>query len=201
MKFFILFLGFTLWLFGAQNLELIKGQALFLQLDKKNFISLKNKDENISVFNHPTNKEKILAIFSLAYKNPPKSTKLVAFYKDKKEEFFIQTLQGNYKSEKLNVENKKIFPPKAVKDRIDKEQKEAKEIYNSYTPEALFDGSFKIPLNSFITSDFGKTRTFNEKVATYHSGIDFRASIGTAIYAVNSGIVKIAKIFLKLIWK
>ncbi|MBJ6739850.1 M23 family peptidase, partial [Campylobacter jejuni] len=25
-----LFLSFTLWLFGAQNLELIKGQVLFL---------------------------------------------------------------------------------------------------------------------------------------------------------------------------
>lgn len=42
MKALWLFLSLTLWLFGAQNLELIKGQALFLELDKKDFLSLKN---------------------------------------------------------------------------------------------------------------------------------------------------------------
>ncbi|EAL6838762.1 M23 family peptidase, partial [Campylobacter jejuni] len=37
MKALWILLSLTLWLFGAQNLELIKGQALFLELDKKNF--------------------------------------------------------------------------------------------------------------------------------------------------------------------
>lgn len=193
MKALWLFLSLTLWLFGTQNFELIKGQALFLELDKKDFISLKNEDKILATFPHPKNQEKILAIFSLPYKNPPQNTKLTALYKNKKEEIFIKTLEGNYKSEKLSVENKKIFPPKAVKERITKEFKEANAIYSSYTPKALFDGSFNTPLNSFITSDFGKARTFNEKVASYHSGTDFRAAVGTPIYAANSGIVKIAK--------
>ncbi|HAN0587616.1 TPA: M23 family metallopeptidase [Campylobacter jejuni] len=193
MKALWLFLSLTLWLFGAQNLELIKGQALFLELDKKDFLSLKNNDKNIPTFTHPKNQEKVLAIFSLPYKNPPQNTKLIAFYKDKKEEIFIKTLEGNYKSEKLQVENKKIFPPKTIQERITKELKEANAIYSSYAPKALFNGAFNIPLNSFITSDFGKTRTFNEKVASYHSGTDFRAATGTPIYAANSGVVKIAK--------
>ncbi|EKS3205931.1 M23 family metallopeptidase [Campylobacter coli] len=193
MKALWLFLSLTLWLFGAQNLELIKGQALFLELDKKDFLSLKNNGKNIPTFTHPKNQEKVLAIFSLPYKNPPQNTKLIALYKNKKEEIFIKTLEGNYKSEKLSVENKKIFPPKAVKERIAKEFKEANAIYSSYTPKALFDDSFNTPLDSFITSDFGKARTFNEKVASYHSGTDFRAAVGTPIYAANSGIVKIAK--------
>ncbi|MEE6548701.1 M23 family peptidase, partial [Campylobacter jejuni] len=193
MKALWLFLSLTLWLFGAQNLELIKGQALFLELDKKDFLSLKNNGKNIPTFTHLKNQEKVLAIFSLPYKNPPQNTKLIAFYKDKKEEIFIKTLEGNYKSEKLQVENKKIFPPKTIQERITKELKEANAIYSSYTPKALFNGAFNIPLNSFITSDFGKARTFNEKVASYHSGTDFRAATGTPIYAANSGVVKIAK--------
>ncbi len=41
MKALWILLSLTLWLFGAQNLELIKGQALFLELDKKDFLSLK----------------------------------------------------------------------------------------------------------------------------------------------------------------
>ncbi|HEF1653574.1 TPA: M23 family peptidase, partial [Campylobacter jejuni] len=75
MKALWLFLSLTLWLFGAQNLELIKGQALFLELDKKDFLSLKNNDKNIPTFTHPKNQEEVLAIFSLPYKNPPKNTK------------------------------------------------------------------------------------------------------------------------------
>ncbi|MCW1674040.1 M23 family peptidase, partial [Campylobacter jejuni] len=41
MKALWILLSLTLWLV-AQNLELIKGQALFLELDKKDFLSLKN---------------------------------------------------------------------------------------------------------------------------------------------------------------
>ncbi|MBM0636643.1 M23 family metallopeptidase [Campylobacter sp. VicNov18] len=193
MKFFLVFLSFSLWLFGSQNLELIKGQTLILDFNKKDFIALKKNDQNIPTFTHPKNQEKILAIFALSYKNPPLNTKLIAFYKNKKEEILIKTLQGHYKSEKLNVENKKIFPPKTEQKRIAKEFQQANVIYNSYTPKALFDSTFNMPLNSAITSDFGKARTFNEKVASYHSGTDFKASINTPIYATNSGIVKIAK--------
>lgn len=57
MKALWILLSLTLWLFGAQNLELIKGQALFLELDKK-ILSLKNNDKNIPTFAHPKNQEK-----------------------------------------------------------------------------------------------------------------------------------------------
>ncbi|MGH2326786.1 M23 family metallopeptidase [Campylobacter taeniopygiae] len=188
----LLFCFFTC-AFGAQEIKLIKGQAIFLELDKNNFIELKNQNKIIPTFNHPKNKNKILAIFALPYKNPPKSIKLIAIYKNKQQEFIINALEGNYKSEQIQVAKNKVFPPKNVQDRIKKEFQEANEIYASYTPKPLYDGTFAIPLASFITSDFGKARIFNQKVASYHSGTDFRALSGTPIYAANSGIVKIAK--------
>ncbi|MGH2304926.1 M23 family metallopeptidase [Campylobacter taeniopygiae] len=188
----LLFCFFTCT-FGAQEIKLIKGQAIFLELDKNNFIELKNQNKIIPTFNHPKNKNKILAIFALPYKNPPKSTKLTAIYKNKQQEFIINALEGNYKSEQIQVAKNKVFPPKNVQDRIKKEFQEANEIYASYTPKPLYNGIFAIPLASFITSDFGKARIFNQKVASYHSGTDFRALSGTPIYAANSGIVKIAK--------
>lgn len=193
MKKLIFLLCFAVYAFGVQNLELVKGQAMFLEFDKKDFIELKNNDKKIPVFNHPKNQNKFIAIFALPYKNPPKSTKLVAIFKNQTQTYIINTLQGNYKSEKLQVSKTKIFPPKSVQERIAKEFKEANAIYNSYTPKALYDGIFKVPLTSFITSAFGKARVFNDKVASYHSGTDFRATTGTPIYAANSGIVKIAK--------
>lgn len=188
----LLFCFFTCT-FGAQEIKLIKGRAIFLELDKNNFIELKNQNKIIPTFNHPKNKNKILAIFALPYKNPPKSTKLTAIYKNKQQEFIINALEGNYKSEQIQVAKNKVFPPKNVQDRIKKEFQEANEIYASYTPKPLYNGTFAIPLASFITSDFGKARIFNQKVASYHSGTDFRALSGTPIYAANSGIVKIAK--------
>lgn len=192
-KFAFIFFSFVVYAFGVQNLELIKGQALFLEFDKKDFLELKNKDKKIPVFDHPKNKNKLVAIFSLSYKNPPKTTKLIAIFKDKTQEYIIKSLEGDYKSEKIQVQKNKIYPPKNVQERIAKELKEANAVYSSYTLKALYDGVFKIPLTSFITSDFGKARIFNEQVTSYHSGTDFKAATGTPIYAANSGIVKIAK--------
>ncbi|RAX52964.1 hypothetical protein CCY98_03165 [Helicobacter sp. 11-8110] len=48
-------------------------------------------------------------------------------------------------------------------------------------------------MKSKITSEFGNARVFNQEVKSYHSGTDFRAAIGTPIYASNSGKVVIAK--------
>ena len=102
-------------------------------------------------------------------------------------------LEGHYTSEKIIVQAQKVFPPQKVQKRIQNELKEANAIYAKFTPEALFNGAFIKPLDSFITSDFGRARIFNEQVASYHSGTDFRAAIGTKIKAANSGIVRLAK--------
>ncbi|MBT0606146.1 M23 family metallopeptidase, partial [Campylobacter lari] len=65
-------------------------------------------------------------------------------------------------------------------------------VYNTYTNMAFFEGNFTYPLESKITSDFGKARLFNDTLKSYHSGTDFRAASGTKIYASNDGIVRIA---------
>ncbi|MBS4406119.1 M23 family metallopeptidase [Campylobacter vulpis] len=190
--FFLAF--FTLFAFANTNLELVKGQALFLEFEKENLKELKIKDKNLPFFTHPKNENKILAIFSLPYKNPPQITQIKANYKDNTSKIFhIKTLEGNYKSEKITVQTQKIFPPQKVQKRIQDELKEANGIYAKSTPQALFNGTFIKPLDSFITSDFGKARIFNEQMASYHSGTDFRAAIGTKIKAANSGIVRLAK--------
>lgn len=49
-----------------------------------------------------------------------------------------------------------------------------------------------LPLNElYVTSPFGLRNYKNMK---WHNGIDLRAKIGTAVYAVSDGIVKVAKI-------
>jgi len=190
--FFTLCFSFILS-FAYENLELIKGQALFLEFPKKDFLTIKANNSTLPVLKHPKDNNKLLALFALAYKNPPLITNLTLDYVGKQQSFSIKTLQGDYKSESLQVEPKKIYPPKNEQERIAREFKEANAIYSTYTPKALFNGAFEKPLNSFITSAFGSARIYNHKLTNYHSGTDFRALKPTPIKAANSGIVRIAK--------
>jgi murein DD-endopeptidase MepM/ murein hydrolase activator NlpD len=86
-----------------------------------------------------------------------------------------------------------VSPPKSVINRIKREYKEAMKIYSTFTTKKLFKHSFSLPLNSKITSDFGTKRIFNNKVKSYHTGIDFKAKMNTKIPAINDGKVVLAK--------
>ena len=55
--------------------------------------------------------------------------------------------------------------------------------------------SFRAPLNSFIITD---TYGYNRKTGEYtipHKGTDFHADVGTKVYAMNRGVVRISKTF------
>ncbi len=192
MRIFVLFF-LVFFAFAEENLSLIKGQALLLELDKKDLLEVKRGDKKLNIIPHPKDENKVVVLFALSYKNPPKTSQITAIYKDKERKFLVKSLEGAYKSETLQVEPAKIFPPKEAQERIARELKEANAVYASVTKELLFDGAFKIPMDSFITSDFGKARVFNGQVSSYHGGTDFRAAVGAKVFAANSGIVRIAK--------
>ncbi|NDJ27548.1 M23 family metallopeptidase [Campylobacter sp. MIT 19-121] len=191
---------FTSLSFADQNLSISKGQAVILEFSKKGLEEIKaSKDEKQEpkkqrFFVHPTEDNKVILIFSSAYKKPIKKAMVTAFYSNK-EKFRYDILgdEGFYPQEILKVAQSKISPPKEALKRIKAELNEANAVYASFTDEALFDGEFILPLNSSITSKFGSARVFNNTLASYHSGTDFRASVGTPIKAANDGIVRIAK--------
>ena len=99
----------------------------------------------------------------------------------------------DYKKEFLSVAPEKVNPPYKEQIRIKKEKDEANKIYREFTPGLFFDSKFEMPIDSQITSYYGTARMFNETLKSYHSGTDFRATIGNEIKAANSGIVRIAK--------
>ncbi|MDD5202791.1 MAG: M23 family metallopeptidase, partial [Sulfurimonas sp.] len=55
--------------------------------------------------------------------------------------------------------------------------------------ESYIKSAFIAPMQSAITSDFGKSRVYNDSLKGYHSGTDYRAAVGSAIIASNDGIV------------
>jgi len=66
-------------------------------------------------------------------------------------------------------------------------------IYNTTTETLYISDKFIYPLETKITSDFGKKRVYNGSLKSYHSGTDYRAKVGTKIKAINNGKVVIAK--------
>ncbi|MCV3397361.1 M23 family metallopeptidase [Campylobacter sp. RKI_CA19_01116] len=189
MRKILFLLCFLVFALEAREIELVKGQVVFLEFDKNNFLQISSNSKKLPFFEY---KNKVIVSVAMPYKNP-KDRKLIAEFKDNsKEEINIKFSEGNYKKEFLKVSASKVNPPKEILDRISKEYQEAIKVYNTYTNTALFEGNFIYPLESKITSAFGKARLFNDTLKSYHSGTDFRAASGTKIYASNDGIVRIA---------
>ncbi|MFA6757605.1 MAG: M23 family metallopeptidase [Sulfurospirillaceae bacterium] len=113
--------------------------------------------------------------------------------KNSKEAKAIEVVKGDYFSETLQVEPSKITPPKELEERIKAEYEEAMKIYATFSSERFWSEDFLTPLSSKITSPFGAARVFNDSLKSYHSGVDFRAAIGTKIHATNDGIVVLSK--------
>lgn len=60
-------------------------------------------------------------------------------------------------------------------------------------PEKLWEGTFVMPVEGRLTTDFAEIRYVNnEQSSSRHSGIDLAAPIGTEIQAPNNGIVTFA---------
>ena len=114
--------------------------------------------------------------------------------KDKKKRILIfRVKDGKYKKEKIKVQSSKVNLKKEDKKRTSKEYAEAMKIYRTSTEKSHISKEFIVPMESKITSDFGKARIYNDTLKGYHSGTDFRAKIGTPIIASNDGVVVLAK--------
>ncbi len=66
--------------------------------------------------------------------------------------------------------------------------------YAGVTPEKLWQGRWRIPVEGGISSRFGERRSFNDgPVGGNHGGTDFGAAEGTPVTATNSGRVALAR--------
>ncbi|MCI5969025.1 M23 family metallopeptidase [Helicobacter sp.] len=135
---------------------------------------------------HPSNLERKIAILAIPYHSKPSVVALENGVE-------VQIVQGDYKKESIQVSNDKAKPSPKNQERIHKERQEANAIYSNYSQKRLWDSAFMLPMQSKITSSYGNARVFNGEIKSYHSGTDFRAAVGTEIFASNRGRVVIAK--------
>lgn len=174
--------------------------SLFEFTKEKDFtyhaLTLGKKD--FKVYEHPLDRSKMYALLPINYYARPSDVKVKISYthKGKKEKKFItiQIKDGNYKKERIQVSKSKVNPKgKKVNERINKEYHEAMNLYATSTNKNYLSSEFILPMNSFITSDFGKARVYNDTLKGYHSGTDFRAKVGTPILSSNDGVVVLVK--------
>lgn len=101
----------------------------------------------------------------------------------------FKVIWGEYKKETLNVDSSKIKLSKANQKRADEEYAQAVKLYAKKSNRFLPMNILQKPLESFITSSFGNERLFNGSRKSYHSGVDFRAKVGTKVISMGFGRV------------
>ncbi|WP_419769602.1 MAG: M23 family metallopeptidase [Candidatus Marinarcus sp.] len=152
---------------------------------------------NIDFAPHPTLPNGYFAFIPVDYYTPLGSYTVIVSYKENgKKRFKAVTLNvtdAHYSSEVINVAKSKVELNKKDKERTKKEYEEAMRLYHYISSKKFTTSSFINPLNTPITSQFGTKRVYNNTIKSYHSGTDYKAPIGTKIYATASGVVKMAQ--------
>lgn len=188
-KIWLLMLVFSLS-FG--DIEVYNGTTTILEVDTTKIQKVTKDGKKIQILSHPTKKKRGVVFIPIGYKK--KNDIKIAYYEGKKvQTMTLHVKQKKYKIENLKVDSSRVRPPKKVLERISKEYKEAMKIYASRSKKRYWTKPFINPMNSVITSAYGNARIFNGELKSYHSGTDYRAKVGTAVYASNDGVVVLSK--------
>lgn len=203
MRFVVFLIVSVCGLFGfnidISDMSVANGKTVFISFKKEKGVAYKEfifDKKKYKIFQNPVQKQKLYALIPVSYYTKAKNKELELVYKTKKEKestFFIKVVPGKYKKESIRVAPSKVKPSKKDRSRITKEYNEAMKIYRHVTPKSYISSRFIIPIQSTITSDFGKARIYNGSLKGYHSGTDFRAKVGTPIKASNDGVVVLCK--------
>jgi len=101
---------------------------------------------------------------------------------------------GKFPTENLKVEKQFVEPDPEQLARAKAETEKLRAIFSTVTPERLWQGAFRVPLDGVTTGgNFGRRRVLNGQPGSPHSGVDFPAPTGTPIHAAQAGRVVLAE--------
>ncbi|HXE76118.1 MAG TPA: M23 family metallopeptidase [Candidatus Xenobia bacterium] len=108
----------------------------------------------------------------------------------------VRVKKVDYGVERLRVPRRFIELTPEDRARADREAKRLQEIYAGVTPERLWSGGFRAPVEGVKASgNFGRRRILNGQPRSPHSGEDFPADEGAPVVAAQRGRVVLAEEF------
>jgi Peptidase family M23 len=155
-------------------------------------------NRSFPVYRHPAGGDGVyFALIGIPYRTKPGPQELTLTYFEaavtKSMPIPFQVIAGNYQTDVLKVDARRVNPDKKDLQRAGREAGEIRRVYAGGIQERLWEGAFQLPVENEISSRFGNRRVFNDQLKSYHNGLDFRSPKGTPVYASNSGVVRLAK--------
>jgi murein DD-endopeptidase MepM/ murein hydrolase activator NlpD len=106
----------------------------------------------------------------------------------------VSVRAGKFATERLKVAPNFVEPNPEQSKKAEEDGKRLRAIFDTVTPEKLWQGSFRIPLDGVTTGgNFGRRRVLNGQPHSPHSGVDFPAPTGTPVHAAQNGHVVLAE--------
>lgn len=105
----------------------------------------------------------------------------------------LRVLRASYPRITVKVAKKFTEPNHSQLTAIAADKSQKEKTFTEVSPDRLWSGPFATPVSAPVSDLFGTERVFNKEVQSRHQGLDFAVPAGTAVRAVNRGIVVLAR--------
>lgn len=105
----------------------------------------------------------------------------------------VTVVSREFRTRRLTVSEDYVDPPAPVLERILREAERLNALWDTRTPERLWQGAFVRPVPQEANSAFGTRTILNGQARSPHSGADFASPTGTPIKSPNGGRVVLAE--------
>jgi murein DD-endopeptidase MepM/ murein hydrolase activator NlpD len=105
----------------------------------------------------------------------------------------LEIVEPGFRTTTLSVAPRFVEPSPKAKRRIAADRKAFREAFARPFEPPRFEGPFDWPRRADATGRFGDRRTFNEKQASVHYGLDLDGPVGAPVLASNGGVVVLAR--------
>jgi murein DD-endopeptidase MepM/ murein hydrolase activator NlpD len=106
----------------------------------------------------------------------------------------LRIIRRAFPTRRLTVDPAFVNPPDSERPRIERERRQLEKLWETWTPEKLWNGAFGAPVPQPANSAFGTRSILNGEPRSPHGGADFPSPAGTQIKAPNAGRVVLAEV-------